>query len=204
MRTIDIFGIGITEDQIIQLLQNYGLIIVFIGAVIEGETILLLAGLLIHQGILSFPYTVIVAALGAVVGDQIWFHVGKHFGERILLRFPHLEYGAKKIRPWLSKRADLVAVGNRFIYGARTAAPVLLGTNNYPSGRFLFINVIAGSIWAFLITGTGYLLGLGAEKLLGDIINVEKLIILVVLIMIAFYWYRHHNIKKKTKQCRSR
>ena len=52
-----------------ELIKQYGLVVLFIGTFAEGETILVIAGFLAHQGYLHLPYVLLTAfpARGSVV-----------------------------------------------------------------------------------------------------------------------------------------
>jgi len=173
-------------------LSHYGLILVFSGALIEGETIILLAGVLAHEGVLPFSWTVGVAAVGAFTGDQIWFRLGRRYGPDALTRFPRLARYADKVRPWLAKKSDWIAAGSRFVYGTRSVAPLLLGAHEYPGLRFVLINLVSASLWSLMVVGLGYLIGNGAERLMGRIEHIEQLLLLV-MIMLGWWWYRHRH-----------
>jgi len=179
-------------------LSHYGLIIVFVGALLEGETVILLAGVLCHRGALPFEWTVIAAALGAFVGDQAWFHLGRRYGQDALSRFPRLTKHADRIRPWLIEKSDWIAAGSRFVYGSRIAAPMLLGMHDYPPVRFALINSVTASLWAMAGVGAGYLVGAGAERLFGRIKHIEQLLLAIILVMLARWWYRHRKLIRAT------
>ncbi|HFD81171.1 MAG TPA: DedA family protein [Gammaproteobacteria bacterium] len=169
-------------------LSHYGLLLVFLGAVVEGETLVLLSGILVHRGVLPFDWTVLAAAGGAFCGDQFWFRIGRHYGNDALRRFPRIARHADRVRPWLKRRADWIAAGARFVYGTRTVSPMLLGTGGYPPLRFVIISLLSATLWALLVVGLGYLVGNGAERLLGRIEHLELL--LLTLLALAFLWWR--------------
>jgi len=175
-------------------LSQYGLLIVFIGACLEGETILLLAGVFSHRGVLPLEWVIMVGILGAFIGDQTCFYIGRKYGKAVLIRYPGLDKHANKVRPWLKQKSDWVAFGSRFIYGTRTIAPILLAINNYSPKRFAFINFISASLWAWIAVEAGYLIGLEAEKLFGRIVHVEQLVLVLILIFAAWHWYRRKKI----------
>src|SRR5262245_1845677 len=77
------------------LLQGYGYSVVVVGTVLEGETILALAGLAAHRGYLALPWVIAAAAAGGFLGDQIYFFVGRFYGPRVLARFPKLAPGVE-------------------------------------------------------------------------------------------------------------
>jgi len=188
--------------EIIPFVSQYGLIIVFIGALLEGETVILLAGILCHRGVLPFEWTVVVAALGAFIGDQIWFYLGRGYGWRVITRFTNLAKHEDNVRRWLKRKSDVIAFGSRFVYGTRTVAPVLLGIYNYPALRFAIINSISASMWAAAGIGIGYMAGIGAEKIFGHIDYIEELILLVILIMLAWWWYQYRKENRHSGKSR--
>ncbi len=174
-------------------LSHYGFIFVFVGALLEGETVILLAGVFCHRGDLPYDWTVIAAALGAFAGDQSWFHLGRRYGQDVLSRFPRLTEQADKVKPWLQQKSDWIAAGSRFVYGTRTVAPMLLGMHDYSPVRFALINSVSASLWAIVGVSVGYLIGVGAEQLFGRIKHVEQLLLAIILVMLARWWYRHRK-----------
>jgi membrane protein DedA with SNARE-associated domain len=184
-------------DSLLPILSRYGYGILLLGALVEGETIVVLAGVLAQQAVLAYPWAVSVAAVGAVAGDQAWFYLGRHFGPEVLTRFPRLARRLDVARPWVQEKADWIAAASRFIYGTRIASPMLLGAHGYAAARFLVINVVAGTVWAVLAVTAGYLLGAGAEELLGDVARLEWLAITVVIGI--FGWRRFRRAKSPTK-----
>ena len=70
------------------LIQAYGYPLTFIGSLLEGETIVTLAGLAVHRGHLYWPAVLVLAAAGGTVGDTIYFALGRRYGSGILARWP--------------------------------------------------------------------------------------------------------------------
>ena len=74
-------------EQILHLIVHYGNLIVFFGVMAEsagvplpGETILIASGILVEQGRLDLGDVIFFGTLGAVVGDQIGYWVGRKGG----------------------------------------------------------------------------------------------------------------------------
>src|SRR5919107_2178125 len=81
-------------DQILSLVSQYGYLVVFFGVLLEstgvplpGETILIAAGAVAHQGHLYLGDAIIFGILGAVLGDQIGYWVGRKGGRPFVLRW---------------------------------------------------------------------------------------------------------------------
>ncbi len=63
-------------NEWLPLISHYGLIVVFLGAIFEGETILVLAGVLAHQGILAFPWSSVWAPVVQSLVTKPGFFLG--------------------------------------------------------------------------------------------------------------------------------
>src|SRR6478672_5747944 len=82
------------------LLTQYGYLALFIGCLLEGETLLVLAGVAAHGGYLWLPTVVAVAFIGGTLGDQILFYFGRRSGGTILQRWPRFQRPAARVQ-WL-------------------------------------------------------------------------------------------------------
>ncbi len=158
------------------LLQNYGYIAVFLGTILEGETILILAGFASHRGYLDFPIVCAVAFLGGFLGDQFYFYLGKQKGQKMLARRPEWQDRVEKVNFYLRKYQVWLLLGFRFFYGTRTMVPFALGMSDIRVGRFVLFNAISGMVWAVLIAGAGYFFGSAIEAVFGDIRRYEEYI----------------------------
>src|SRR5688572_1229681 len=105
------------------LLTQFGYVAVFIGTFLEGETILALAGFAASDGWLSLPKVIAIAIVGAFLGDQVCFFLGRRYGERILARYPSLAAKAPRVQALLRRWDAPAVIVLRFCYGLRIAGP---------------------------------------------------------------------------------
>ena len=163
------------SSLVAQLLQQYGYLAVLVGAILEGETILLIAGFASHRGYLNLGGVVAVAAAGGFLGDQAFFWLGRLRGKAVIARWPKLQLHASKVNALLERHHSWIIVGIRFMYGLRVAGPVLIGMSGVAPLRFAAFNLIGAILWAVLIGGAGYLFGQALELVLGNIRRYEEL-----------------------------
>jgi membrane protein DedA with SNARE-associated domain len=163
------------------LLAQYGYLAVFIGSVLEGETILVLAGFAAHQGYLSFPVVLMVAVCGGTLGDQLFFFLGHRYGPAVIARFPRWTARAQQVRQLLQRYHAGVIVGIRFMYGLRIVGPIVIGASAVPPWRFVLFNLLGAMIWAVLVGGAGYLFGQTLQWLLADLKHDEEAVLLLVI-----------------------
>jgi membrane protein DedA with SNARE-associated domain len=155
------------------LIDTYGYATVAIGAFLEGETILALAGLAAFRGYLDFTTVVVIAMLCGFTGDQFFFWLGRTRGQQILERFPTARERAIRFDAMLARWHAPLILMIRFMYGFRIIGPVLLGMGRVAAWKFVVFNFIGAAIWAPLIAGLGYLFGSALESVLHDLKHVE-------------------------------
>jgi membrane protein DedA with SNARE-associated domain len=131
----------------------------FIGTLLEGETIVFLAGLAAHHGYLWFPAVLALSVVGGFLSDQILFHVGRRYGERVYARFPGLAAKVPRVQALLL-RWDVVAILLvRFLYGLRIVAPLVIGSCGIAPWRLAVFDFLGAMLWAFVVAGLGYFAG---------------------------------------------
>jgi membrane protein DedA with SNARE-associated domain len=141
------------------MLQQYGYLALFVGAVLEGESVLVLAGFAAHQGYLHLPLVIFCAAAGGFLGDQIFFAVGRLFGQRLVRRYKALASKIDKVDDLISRYPSGLIIGVRFLYGLRTAGPVAIGMASISWLRFAALNLVGAVLWASIVGGIGYVFG---------------------------------------------
>ena len=165
-------------------ISQYGYWAVLLGAMIEGESIILTASALAALNKLSIFKVGIVTFLGTCFADQFIFIVGRLFGQRFLLflldRFKMLRPHAERALDFLKKHETLYIMSFRFIYGIRVISPFIIGSQGIAFARFSILNIISGFVWTVISCGAGYYLG---HFLGGYTKNVPVMVIGVLFLM---------------------
>jgi membrane protein DedA with SNARE-associated domain len=171
----DIFG----------LIGEYGYLAVFIGSIFEGESVILLAGLLANQNYLSFPLIIGAALAGSLVGDTGWFLLGRKKGAAMLEKCGWLKRLAKGPSAIVAKRPVLASFGLRFMYGLRHIIPFLIGMSPISFKRFFALNAAGAVLWVFALLGAGYFLGSTLEAILGNVRRYELTLVIIAVAAIV-------------------
>jgi membrane protein DedA with SNARE-associated domain len=183
-----------------QLVQEWGYPVVFVGTLLEGETVLLLAGFAAHSGYLELDWVIATAAAGGLLGEQIWFLVGRRHGEQLLARFPRLRPKAERMRALLARYNLPVILSLRFLYGLRTVGPIAIGMSPVPWTRFAALDFVAALVWATAVACVGYVFGSGLEMWLGGLKRIEHLLaLLLVAGGLVLWWMRMRTSRKWRK-----
>jgi membrane protein DedA with SNARE-associated domain len=164
------------------VIAAWGYPAVFVGTLLEGETVLLLAGFAAHRGHLLLGMVIACAVAGSVLGDQLAFFAGRRWGARLADSRPRLRNMVAEALPRLQRNATWFVLINRFLYGLRVAGPFAVGMTAMPWHRFLALNVVGATFWATLIAVLGYALGEGVQRALGHLRLAEEALFGAVLV----------------------
>ena len=159
--------------------------IAFIWTFLEGETFVLFAGFAAAQGLLNPFLLVAVTGLGSFAGDQTAFWVGRHFGSRLLDRFPRWRHRVEIALRWVERYNTGFILSFRFIYGVRNFSAFAMGMSAIRGQRFLALNFLAAALWAAGFIAVGYFLGDALRAVLGDLARSFSLAMLGVFVAIA-------------------
>src|SRR5215217_7090374 len=143
----------------LSLVERYGYVIVFLGVVLEGvgiplpgETVLIAAGVLAHQGSLTLWETMVLGSLGAVVGGQVGYGVGRFGGRPFVLRWGRYAFVTPerlgRAERFFERHGGRAVFLARFIMGLRVFGALVAGMSLMPWGKFALYNVLGGTAWA--------------------------------------------------------
>ncbi|RWL20106.1 MAG: DedA family protein [Mesorhizobium sp.] len=189
-------------DAIHHLVEQYGLIAVFLGCVAEGESAALLGGFFAHQHVFVLWQAFLAASVGAFVGDTLFFTLGRSFANHPLVIKLRGRPGFSHAYRLVSNHPDIFVLSNRFIYGLRLVGGIAAGLSGIAVTRFFILNVISSIVWAGLFTTIGYVFGLGAERIVGQaLVRHERLLIALAIGLAAavLAWFIAHTIAKKER-----
>lgn len=170
------------------LIETHGYWVLVLGCLLEGETILLLAGYAAQRGYLSLPWVIGLATIAGFVSDQLFFLLGRKRGAALIARYPRLAGRTARVHALIERHHEWLIVGVRFAYGLRIAGPVLIGTTSIPLARFAALNALGAVLWAVLIAGAGWMFGTAAQALLGDLRRVEVWLLAALLAVVGALW----------------
>lgn len=139
-----------------QAILNYGYWAVLLGTVLEGEAVLLCAGIWLRQGYLDFCLVGAAALAGAVGIDQICFILGRTAGRRLKGIYPSAARRLTIIEKSIESHTDLFVFGFRFLYGLRGLSAFAIGACKVSPLRFSALNMLGAALWIGLLIAGGY------------------------------------------------
>lgn len=138
------------EALFIGLMKEYGYIILFIWSMLEGESGLVMAGLLTHTGDMNLFWAIFIAGLGGFAGDQVYFYIGRFNKRYVYKKLIRQRRKLALAHLLLKKYGWPIIFVQRYMYGLRTVIPIAIGLTRYSARTFAFINLLSAWCWGAL------------------------------------------------------
>jgi len=166
------------------LYEHFSYTILFIWSIFEGEIGLTIAGMLSEKGKFSFQYILLIAVLGALIGDISLFLIGYFFKKKTENILKNYKTKVKRIEHWFKTYGSWIIIFERFIYGTHIPALLVLGTSDYNFIKFLLLDIIGVILWAVTFTSIGYYFGQNAIDML---VFIQHHLSVIVFLLFFFF-----------------
>ncbi len=164
---------------------------------VPGETTLIAAAIYAGEtGHLNIILVLVAAFLGAIIGDNFSYYVGREFGFRVLRRYGHyIRLNLKRLKfvqyLYLRYGKPIVFVG-RFIMLLRAWESFLAGANAMPWREFAPVNAAAVLVWVCVWGLGAYGLGQASTGLL-EWIGIGIFVVVCVILIAGWIYFRRHE-----------
>jgi membrane protein DedA with SNARE-associated domain len=185
-----------------QFLLDYGLVILFVlvavesaGVPLPGETALVSAAVLAH-GHFSIVWVIVVAAAGAIVGDNIGYWLGRVGGRRLLDRWAFTRRYAERVLPggerFFKRHGGKTVFFGRFIAVLRVTAAWLAGISRMHWWQFAAWNAAGGIVWATGVGLLAYYAGKAAADAVGryGLYGAGVVVVVGAVVLLALHRWR--------------
>jgi membrane protein DedA with SNARE-associated domain len=181
---------GMLTDSPLTYLLVFGLVALdVLFPLLPAEASVLIAAVLAGTGRLSLAWVVVAATLGAFVGDNVAYWIGRAAGRPLVERVMrgHAERLEQVGDQFHDRGGSFIIIG-RFVPGGRTAVSVGAGVLHYPWARFIAYDAVAAVVWALQAALPGYIGGVmfADRPWIGLAIGV----VLAVVITVTLEWIR--------------
>ncbi len=188
LQTLSDFFSHLMSLELEEFLRRYGYYAIFLLTFLEGETIVIIAGIFAAKGMMN-PYLIaLVAFSGSFTTDQIMFTLGKYKGGAIINRFPRLGKNVDKAARMLKKYDTALILGFRFVYGVRNVTPILLGISGVNHMKFFCLNFIGAALWAVSFTAGGFFFGKMFKHMIGNVGHVMAYVLGAIVVAGVLWW----------------
>jgi len=181
------------------VVDHYGLAFLFLivflesaGVWVPGETALVAAGVLASRGHFSIAAVIALAALGAILGDNVGYWIGRIYGRKLFVRFRRLEAVLPRAERFFRRHGGKAVFFARFVAGLRVTGAWMAGISHMNWWRFLFWNALGGIAWATGVGLVAFYLGRAAADLVSEygLIGGGVAVGLAVAIFLGVHFWR--------------
>jgi membrane protein DedA with SNARE-associated domain/rhodanese-related sulfurtransferase len=186
-----------THD-LVPLLSQYGLAIVFANVLIEQIGVpvpaiptLVIAGALAAEGKLSGPLLFAAAIAACSLADVAWYLAGRRFGNGVMKMLCRIsltpDYCVSETQARFERWGVNALVIAKFVPGLATIAPPLAGATRIGWPQFLVFNTLGAALWVGAGLAGGMLLGSQMEWLLTRLDDIGSVAIVIIVALLAAY-----------------
>jgi membrane protein DedA with SNARE-associated domain len=177
------------SENILQWIQSYGLIVLFVGNILDHSGLplfILVAGGMTALGVHSIDSVFVVSFISVLTGDLLFFLIGRRFNRNHflgLLKFRIIRGSVLKYELNILERPLIFIVFGRLIAIVGKYIPVVLGLNRYNVKRFIIFDVIGCFIYSSFFLAIGYY---GGSVFSDNIRLLHKSFIIISLALIYY------------------
>jgi len=183
-----------TLNEVLSLVESaftsYGYPIVVLGAFVENVLFLgllvpnavFLAGVFAQRGTLELPVVIAMGCVGAFLGDNVDYWLGRAGWAPLLYRFG-MKDSLVRAGDLMTRRATLVLIIGRFVYYVRSFIATAAGTLGVRYPKFALADLTGALAWSATYALSGYLSGTVLTSLPGAVANGLTAILIVVAVV---------------------
>ncbi|OOG45429.1 VTT domain-containing protein [Rhodanobacter sp. C01] len=195
--------------QIIALIAEYGLLLVFFNVLVEQAGVpvpavptMIVAGALSANGKLPLAGVVLVAVLACLLSDLLWYWAGRRFGSGVMRTICRISLSpdscVKQSELRFQRWRGRVLLIAKFVPGLSTVAPPLVGAMGLRTGTFVLLDGLGSLLWAGVAIGLGYAFAAQIDDLLAAMASAGTVAFELVLVLLALYiaakWWQRRRL----------
>lgn len=203
---------------LLNLIENYGLLLVFgnvlleqLGLPLPAYPTLIIAGALLIAGEQHSAWLLLTTAVAAaLIADFFWFYTGRRYGTKVLSTLCRISLSpdscVNQTESVYARWGSPSLVVAKFIPGFASVASALAGTVGTRRSTFLLFDGIGAALWAGLAIFLGTLFSTAIDSLLDVLTQLGKwgslLVVIAFVIFIGAKWWERYRFLKSLRMAR--
>jgi membrane protein DedA with SNARE-associated domain/rhodanese-related sulfurtransferase len=183
-------------DQLIGLIQQYGLVFVFVNVLAEQAGLpvpayptLVIAGAYLTRGEHALVALLLVGAVAAVIADTFWYLTGRRFGTRVLRTLCRITLSpdscVRQTETIFERFGPASMVFAKFVPGFASVSTALAGAMGLRYWKFVLFDLVGALLWVGVAVGLGYLFRDAIAEVLETLQSLGKWGLLLVAAALA-------------------
>ena len=129
---------------------------------LPGDSLLFVVGAMCGVGLMSYPLSVSLLLVAAVLGNQTNYALGRRIGPKVFQWQDSRLFNKAafdRTHAFYERYGGITIVAARFMPFVRTFAPFVAGVARMTRSKFTFYDVTGGALWVVGIITVGYFFG---------------------------------------------
>lgn len=205
-------------SYITELIQQFGLIIVFVNVFLEQlglpipayPTLVIAGALLISPEQFSFPVVLLTAVVAAVIADTFWYFTGRKYGNKVMSKLCKISLSpdtcVAQSQSLFLKFGPPALLICKFVPGFASISSALAGSTGTKLIVFLIMDGLGAALWAGSALWLGSLFSNAIDELMSILVEMGKwgmlLVLLALLVFIASKWWERQRFLKDLRMAR--
>ncbi|HKR76171.1 MAG TPA: VTT domain-containing protein, partial [Rhodanobacter sp.] len=203
--------------QIIALIAQYGMLLVFLnvllaqaGVPVPAVPTLVVAGALAAGDRLPLAGIVLTALIASLLGDLAWYLAGRRYGAGVMRTLCRISLSpdscVKQSELRFHRWRGQVLLVAKFVPGLSMLAPPLVGAMGLPLRRFLLLDGLGALLWSGVAIALGYAFAGEIDRVLGAVANAGTVAVELAAALLAVYvlarWWRRERLLRSLRMAR--
>lgn len=204
-------------ELLLNLLHQYGLLIVFlnvfleqIGLPIPAYPTLLIAGAISVNSGNTLTSLLLIAVIGTLLADMFWYFAGRRYGKKVMGKLCRISLSpdacVKQTESMYLKIGPAALLFCKFIPGFASISSALAGALRTTPFTFIVLDAIGAALWAGSAILLGSIFSSSIDQLLLILVEMGKwggvLIAAALVIFITKKWWERHRFIKSLRMAR--
>lgn len=173
-------------------------------APVPSELVMPFAGFLVADGKLNLWLVILVSSLASITGSLISYFAAyfgekeliHHFGKLMFMDEEELEWAQR----WFQKRGSITILISRFIPVIRHLISIPAGLAKMDLKQFILFTAVGATAWNTFLLYVGMQLRERWDLVHKYSNQLDVLVIILLVVGVAYYAYRHWKKHRKAKQ----
>ncbi|WP_038580584.1 VTT domain-containing protein [Dyella japonica] len=203
--------------HIIELIAQYGLLLVFANVLIEQAGVpvpavptMIVAGALAAMERLPLTGVVLVALLACLLADYAWYAAGRYFGGGVMRTLCRISLSpdscVKQSELRFQRWRGGVLLLAKFVPGLSTVAPPLVGAMGLRAAPFILFDGLGSLMWVGMAVSLGYVFANQIDAVLMALANAGSVALMLIGSLLALYilikWWQRHRLLRALRMAR--
>jgi len=203
--------------HIIELIAQYGLLLVFFNVLVEQAGVpvpavptMIVAGALASMERLPLTGVITVALVACLLADYAWYVAGRYFGGGVMRTLCRISLSpdscVKQSELRFQRWRGGVLLLAKFVPGLSTVAPPLVGAMGLRAAPFILFDGLGSLMWVGVAVSLGYVFASQIDAVLTALANAGSVALMLIGSLLALYiivkWWQRHRLLRALRMAR--